>query len=91
MAGRFAAMVKAHLLVMNHVSGTLPYETQLLNPNAERFLPPGGNGNHQRVMTAFDFLEIIVPRDGFTFASGDESESDQPRARTQLLPPFGLV
>lgn len=86
MAGRLAHFTNARLLILNHLGGTMSKETQEPNARALLGLPKAGN---QRVITAFDFLEVMVPREGFKFSGfGKKKLSTGP---SKLLPPFGLV
>ena len=94
MAGKLANLTNASLLVLNHHGGRLAGESQEPSREAEKVVQGG-----KRVISAYDFLEIVVPREGFDFTdnkSGPVSEGSDIHLEDQvvkgsLLPPHGLL
>lgn len=88
MAGQFADAANIGVLVLNHHSNTrtIP-ETQQTARDAENAIRGG-----TRVVGAYDFMEVAVPREGFQanrnyeFAPEDLAEKDM-----LSEPPMGLL
>lgn len=62
MAAELANLTKANLLVLNHHSGQHEVDTQVPARDAESAIKVG-----TRVLSACDFMELAVPREGFRF------------------------
>jgi len=99
MAGALAKYADASLLVLNHISGRLDSESQLPCQAAEQVV-----GESTRVISAFDFLEVVVDRKGFAWTKknstrdGDslnnsticKEESSPNTVNGGMLPTMGL-
>ena len=70
MAASLAEATNVDLLVLNHLSGPPGRLGQETAREAEKFIRGG-----TRVLSAFDFLEVAVPREGFQFAEKENNEA----------------
>ena len=72
MAGQFADDVNAKLLVLNHHGSPEYYDAQEPAREAEKVI----TGN-TRVLSATDFMELFIPREGFNFPKSAEVDRGQ--------------
>mmetsp|Transcript_42782 Transcript_42782/g.103487 ORF Transcript_42782/g.103487 Transcript_42782/m.103487 type:complete len:108 (+) Transcript_42782:66-389(+) len=67
MAGKASGDAQAALLVLNHISSKSDRSDSLGNSNQLRLIKDAkesSNGKSE-VIVAFDFMELLIPRDGF--------------------------
>lgn len=69
MAGRLAKLTNAKVLVLNHISPAIQESDEMIAEQAA-----SSNDGVSHIITAYDFLELWVPREGFP--TGDEMKQD---------------
>jgi len=69
MAGRVAKEVNAKVLALNHISGRheLLQGADVLVKSAEGVCSSRGDSPGCPVVAAYDFMELVIPRNGFSF------------------------
>jgi len=70
MAGRFADLVNAKVLALNHIGAHQDVDEQDTARDAKKVIK-----GDTRVFTSSDFMEIVVPREGFEFPDRSKSDS----------------
>lgn len=80
MAGRLADSAGVDLLVLNHHNNHADHgDSQAPSREAERVIRRSGT----RVLSACDFMELAIPREGFRFAADEASGSTQLQSTVQ--------
>ena len=92
MAGKFADSVKAELLVLNHHKASVKENDQIRAKEAREVISDG-----TRVLSATDFMEVAIPREGFQFLDQASLEpphrnvEDETSMHTVLAPKGALL